>query len=158
MTLSFVLDGAGWATATVTVDSRFREMTVSYLSDSLAEMTQAAVCLLEGADSVRFSFDDEPGEHGCIVTRIRESEAQVLVLWFEELWSDLPDERGLEVFICTCSVSRFCGEVLACLQRLLDKHGLDGYKERWVSHDFPSEKFERLRRLVYERSREKAPA
>jgi hypothetical protein len=54
MTLSYILDKAGWATATIAHDALRREMTVSYLSDSLAEMTQAAICLLEGSDSVRF--------------------------------------------------------------------------------------------------------
>ena len=80
MTFTYHLDGAGWATATIANDGQQRHMTVSYLSDSLYEMTQAAICLCEGAASVRFSFDDEPGEHRCIITRISDTDAQIRVL------------------------------------------------------------------------------
>jgi hypothetical protein len=156
MTLSYLLDGTGWATATIAHDGQQCQMTVSYLSNSLSELTQAAICLLEGADSVRFAFDDEPGEHRCIVTRSAENEVQIRVLRFMELWSNLPDERGEQVFGCGCSLARFCGEVLSCLQRLLDEHGIEGYKQRWVIHDFPLERFERLQGLVHERRKQKA--
>jgi len=158
MTLTYHLDGAGWATATIANEGEHRDMTASYLSDSLLEMTQAAICLLEGADAVRFSFDDEPGEHRCIITRVSDADARIRVLWFDGLWSGLPDERGSEVFTCTTTTARFCGEVLSCLQRLLADHGLEGYKTLWVSHDFPSEKYERLRTLIYEHRKEKSSA
>ena len=158
MKFTYQLDGAGWATATIADDGRHRDMTVSYLSDSLYDMAQAAICLLEGADSVRFSFDDEPGEHRCIVTRSSDTDAQIRVLWFDELWSNLPDERGSEVFTSVCTIARFSGEVLSCLQRLLADHGVDGYKKLWVGHDFPSEKFERLRALINNGRREKESA
>src|SRR5205085_4556315 len=112
MTLSYILHGAGWATATVADAGQQREMIVSYLSDSLSDMAQAAIRLLEGAESVRFSFDDEPGEHRCIITRTDRSNASARVLWFDELWSGFPDERGTEVFSCTSTVAQFCDEVL----------------------------------------------
>ncbi len=158
MTLSYVLHRAGWATATTAHSDSRHEMRVSYLSDPLADMARAAIGLLEGAASVRYAFADEPGEHRCIVTRISDREALIRVLWFDDLWSGLPDERGAEVFNCTCAVARFCGEVLACLQCLLDEHGLDGYKELWCSNEFPSELHERLRRLIDERRRHRAMA
>src|ERR1043166_3267630 len=122
MTLSYVLDGTGGATATIAHEGNHRKKPVSYLSDSLSDMTQAAICLLEGADSVRFSFDDEPGEHRCIITRSGDADAEIRVLWFTELWSHLPDERGEQVFSCSCSVTDFGGEVLSCLQRLLEEY------------------------------------
>jgi hypothetical protein len=154
MNLSYVLHTNGWATATISAAHQSREMTVSYLSDSLSDMAQAAIRLLEGADSVRFSFDDEPGEHRCVATRTCGFDVEIRVLWFRELWSGLPDERGSEVFTCRCTIARFCGEVLACLQRLLDEHGIKGYKERWDAHDFPLDKLERLQTLVSERGGE----
>jgi len=155
--ISYVLHNAGWAMATFSHENEHREMIASYLSDPLAEMTQAAVCLLQGSDSVKFSFDDEPGEHRCIVTRA-DADVQIRVLWFDELWSGLPDERGKQVFLCRCSVPRFCGEVLSCLQRILAEHGIEGYKQRWVNSDFLSERFERLFALIYERKKQKTSA
>ena len=157
MTLSYILGQAGWATVTISHDTQRLEMNASYLSDSLPEMTQAAICLLEGADSVRFFFEDEPGEHRCIVCRTGDSEAKIRILWFDDC-AGFPDERGSEVFFCTCSIARFCGEVLACLQRLLDEHGVDGYKQKWVEHDFPTERLERLRGLVRKRYEQKSSA
>jgi hypothetical protein len=157
MTLSYILGRAGWATVTISHDTHRLEMIASYLSDSLAEMTQSAICLLERADSVRFFFEDEPGEHRCIVTRTGDSQVKIRILWFDDC-ADFPDERGSEVFACTCTVARFCGEVLSCLQRLLDEHGVDGYKQKWVEHDFPMERFERLRGLVYGRHEQKSSA
>ena len=148
MKLSYRMDGTGWATATIADAGREREMVVSYLSDSVLEMARAAIGLLEGAPSARFCFADEPGEHRCIVDRISDREARIRVLWFEELWSGLPSERGEEVFECTCTVARFCGEVLACLQSLLKEHGMDGYKSLWVLHDFPADELARLSQLV----------
>ena len=94
MTLSYSLSGTGWATATIAHEGQRRQMTVSYLSDALSEMTQAAICLLEGADTVRFAFNDEPGEHRVVITRSGETDVQIRVRWFTELWSNLPDEQG----------------------------------------------------------------
>ena len=33
--------------------------------------------------------------------------------------------------------SEFAGAVLCALDRVLAVHGLDGYKDRWVEHEFP---------------------
>ncbi len=158
MTLSYILDDAGWASATISHDGQRREMVASYLSDPVAEMADAAICLLQGADSVRFSFLDEPGEHRCYVTRVEGSDVQIRVLWLDDCMPALPDERGTDVFACRCSLARFCGEVLSCLQHLLAEHGIEGYKQRWIDSDFPSERFERLRALIYESHRQKASA
>jgi hypothetical protein len=156
--LTYVLHDAGWATAVIADGDRRREMVVSYLSDSLAEMTQSALTLLEGAETARFSFDDEPGEHRFVVTRSSPEFVDIRVLWFDDLWTGLPDERGSEVFVCSCSVARFAGEVLSCLQHLLSEHGLNGYKQKWVAHDFPSDIFDALQAKVHERKRQKATA
>ena len=158
MTISYTLHNAGWATAEFSDAGQNRDMVASYLSDPLAEMAQAAICLLQDANSVKFSFDDEPGEHRCIVTKLPDAKVQIRVLWFEELWSGLPDERGKEVFSCCCSIAQFCGEVLSCLQSLLNEHGLEGYKQRWSNNDFPSDKFESLKKLVHERRKQKLSA
>jgi hypothetical protein len=47
--------------------------------------------------------------------------------------------------------------VLSCLHSLLDEHGVEGYKQRWVNHDFPIEEFERLQNLVEGRRKTQAP-
>jgi hypothetical protein len=42
-------------------------MHVSYLSDALDDMAEAALCLLRGGREASFGFEDEPGEHRWIV-------------------------------------------------------------------------------------------
>ena len=73
---------------------------------------------------------------------------RIQILWFEDLWSNLPDASGQPAFECACTIARFTGEILACLQRLLNEHGVVGYKTKWHAHEFPLEKMERLRTLI----------
>ena len=63
MRFDYKLDGAGWATATLSCDEQRIEMTVSYLHDSLKDMASAVLAILNGAVEVKVIFMDEPGEH-----------------------------------------------------------------------------------------------
>jgi hypothetical protein len=148
MTLSYILHEAGWATATIEHDGRHREMSVSYLSDAVWRMLDAAVGLKNGAQEVRFGFTDEPGEHECIVTQTGSGRVRIRVFWYQD-WTPPGRDTGDEVFACDSSVLEVCQTVFACCKRLLDEHGEDGYKERWTAHEFPTETFERLSRLLY---------
>ena len=158
MTFSYHLDGAGWATATIANEGQHRDMTASYLSDSLLEMTQAAICLLEGADAVRFSFDDERESIAALshasVTPTRKfvffglmGFGQVCQMSAVRKFSPAPAPQP--VFVARC--------YLVCSVCLLSTD-LKVTKKLWVLHDFPSEKFERLGTLVYEHRREKTSA
>ena len=33
-------------------------------------------------------------------------------------------------------------------KRILDKHGMQGYKEKWIKHDFPMGEYNRLKSLL----------
>jgi len=123
-------------------------MRVSYLSDAVRRMLDAAVGLSNGAREVRFGFTDEPGEHECVVTRTSCAEVQVRVLWYKD-WTPPGRNTGDEVFACDSTASEFCQTVFACCKRRLDEYGEDGYEERWTAHEFPTETFERLSRLLY---------
>ena len=148
MTLSYVLHKAGWATATIEHGGIHREMRVSYLSDPVWKMLDAAIGLTNGAQEVRFGFTDEPGEHECIVTRAGSDGVKIRVFWHKD-WTPPGRNTGDEVFACDSNVSEFCQTIFACCKRLLDEYGEEGYKERWVSHEFPTETFERLSHLLY---------
>jgi hypothetical protein len=148
MTLSYVLHEAGWATATIEHDGQHREMRVSYLSDAVWRMLDAAIGLANGGREVRFGFTDEPGEHECVVTRTGSDVVRIRVFWYKD-WTPPGTNSGEEVFACDCSVTQFCERVFTCCKRLLEEHGEDGYKERWTAHEFPTETFERLSHLLY---------
>jgi hypothetical protein len=34
------------------------------------------------------------------------------------------------------------------LQQLMDEHGVDGYTEKWVNHEFPLSEYQTLNRLI----------
>lgn len=65
---SYILDGTGWATVSVSENDRQVDMTASYLHDSLRELSQAALDLCDGNSAVTVVFMDEPGEHHLVVT------------------------------------------------------------------------------------------
>src|SRR4051812_48306980 len=121
MTLSYILHESGWATAAIAHDGKHREMRVSYLSDAVWRMLDAAIGLRNGAQEVRFGFTDEPGEHECVVTRNGSSGVQIRVYWYED-WTPPGRDTGDEVFACDSSVSEFCQTVFTCCKRLLDEH------------------------------------
>lgn len=146
MTLSYILHEAGWATAAIEHDGRQREMRVSYLGDALLMMLERTILLLEGADSIRFGFADEPGGHEFVVTRGSTDSVHVQVFSYQR---DGDDEIGNEVFACSSTTAEFCQQVFECCKRVLDEHGEEGYKERWYAHEFPTETFEHLSRMLF---------
>lgn len=147
MEIIYDLEGAGWAMARIRDGGRYRDMSVSYLSDALGDMAAATVRLLEGANEATFSFEDEPGEHQWILTRTSPDELLLRIVWFEENFSPPDHQTGVEVFSCRCSVMELANQVLSNLHAILKEVGIEGYKQRWQNHDFPLLAYERLKRL-----------
>lgn len=157
MKLSYKLTGAGWASSLVEDgERRFEIGRISYLSDALKDLMKAAVGVLEGATRVWFLWHDEPGEHRWIIERSGDG-LVIRILWFDDAFKALPDEKGKEIFRFTCRVANFVGEVLACGQALLAEHGEEGYRDEWRS-EFPEEEFGRLEWLISERRKKKRDA
>jgi len=148
MTTSYVLEGSGWARASIEHGGHRREMRFSWCSDALSRMIDAATRVAAGAPEARFGFTDEPGEHECAVTRNGPDQVLVRTFWYRE-WTPPGPDTGEQVFSCSCAASHFCAEVFRCAKQLLDDHGTEGYKELWVEHEFPDGKFENLSKLLY---------
>jgi hypothetical protein len=84
MTISYILEGAGWAKAVIEHDGRRREMRFSWMSDALSRLIDAAIQIAQGARETRFGFTDEPGEHVCVVTRNESDQVMIRVFWYKE--------------------------------------------------------------------------
>jgi hypothetical protein len=152
MTLTYALEDAGWAKAEIEHRGESVKMRVSWLSDVLAELIEAAIDVMEGAESTRFPFPDEPGGHECVIHRSKGGDrVQLRVLWHREWWTPAGQTPapGEEVFACDCTAGEFSREVFRICKRLLDQYGEEGYKERWCMHEFPTERFEYLSRLLF---------
>ncbi len=144
MEIVYQLEGAGWAGARVIHGTQFRDMSVSYLSDALGDMAKAALLLLQGADEESFEFFDEPGMHRWQLARGNGNVLSIRILWFED---EMSAESGIEVFECKCPAPTFIRAVIASLENVLVDEGIEGYKRRWIAHEFPSHTYSELRRL-----------
>jgi hypothetical protein len=138
--IDYRLTGAGWADGCIIHGAVVVSMTVSYLRDTLCELAEAAISLLEGADEVRIVFMDEPGEHQMILTQEPGgAECEYTIRWFEdwESWGmhELPGSR--EVASGRVPVHTFARQMHDVLVSLYQEHGEQGYQSRWIEHPFP---------------------
>ena len=143
MTLKYELEGAGWATATLYTQQGSASMAVSYLHDSLRELTEAALLLCKGIDEAEVSLVNEPGAHRLVFKRgaydVVNVELQRYATW--PAVARQPDEVILRV---ETTVARVRHQVLSVLWRIHQGYGADGYMEAWGKHGFPQAEYERL--------------
>lgn len=151
MSISFAyhLVGSGWAECTLVVEEQQATITASYLSDAFGDLLGAMIRMLEGQPEATASFTEEPGEYRWRFFRKEPDRMLIRILDFPQLWGDRPDEEGKVLFEAECRLRTFAGAVLSEAQRLLEKHGREGYLGMWHEHDFPLEKQERLRQLLH---------
>lgn len=144
--LIYDLEGAGWAMARIQDGEHTVDAAVSYLHDSLRELGEAARALRAGADTARVVFMDEPGETQMLLTQ-RDGVLGYELRWYADWnsWGKYPESKFEMILRGTTTVSRFFGEVLKEFEALLAAHGEEGYKERWVQHDFPLDLLGELR-------------
>jgi len=143
----WALTGAGWATATLRLgDAQPVEMVASYLHDSLRDVAGALIALDGGAKEVRVVLMDEPGEHHVVMRRASANELEIEVRWFEDWasWNMHPLKDYATIARGVVRWRTFRGCIVSCMQRLLAEVGADGYRKRWVRHDFPTEELGRL--------------
>ena len=148
VSVSYNLAGSGWADSTIAIGEQHATVTASYLSDAFGDLLGAVIRLLEGQPEATASFAEEPGEYRWRFIREAPDRLQVRILEFPQLWGDRPDEEGKVVLDAECRLRTFAGAVLSESQRLLEKHGVEGYLGMWVQHQFPLEKQEQLRQLL----------
>ena len=141
--IDYDLVATGWSTCVVRTDQGHADITASYLSNALGDLAAAAVMLLEGATEARFSFDEEPGEYRWLL-EVTSSGLRVRILEFEELWGDQPDDAGRVRLDALCSVDEFAGAVQRALKAVDAKYGVEGYRKKWVEHDFPKAELDTL--------------
>jgi hypothetical protein len=151
LSLNLTLAGTGWMDATVSADWTGVTMYVSYLTDAPKDLGWETVALLGGAEVVRCSWLDEPGEWRWVLTRSGEA-LHVVIRRFADWSPQVDDERGSVFFEAECGVTRFATQVRGQLQRLLNEHGEEGYLREW-QHTFPVREMDRLGELIAERKR-----
>jgi hypothetical protein len=155
ITLEYRLAGRGWSEARIADGKICALVTASYLSDALGDLTWAVIGLLQGAEYATCSWWEEPGEYRWVFRRAND-QVNIRILWFDDTPKGKPEEQGTVVFATTCRLVSFAGELKSQLQKLTDDFGTDAYKRIWVSHEFPSREYDKLRELT-RRSRRSPP-
>jgi hypothetical protein len=147
MRFEYHLTGLGWCEARLQVGSSWVGLTASYLDDALGDLVRGVLALARGAHQVHVSWAEEPGEFRWVLTQEGAS-VDVRILWFDELWGSAEDDRGRERLRASCPTRSLCLAVAQGAQAVLDEHGIAGYKERWIEHDFPAEALKELRHMI----------
>ncbi len=136
---------SGWADGIINNGEISVSVTASYLHDSLGELADAALELSKGAGSAMVVFMDEPGEHQLLLHR---SSDQIFyeVRWFDdwESWGIFPSDKFESLLTGQASIDEFLTQIRSTLAEILSLHGFDGYKIRWIEHDFSIEAFNAL--------------
>ena len=146
-TLSYELKESGWACIHFH-DGGFEHLAnVSYLHDSLREMAEAARAIRRGASFCRMGFFDEPGELQWRLTS-RGTHLDYELRWYEfyQSWGEVSEDCYRLLYEGRIRHQRFIGEVCKVLKNVLNTYGIQGYRNRWVQHEFPLELLQDLNR------------
>ena len=143
--IDFRLLGAGLAECEVKSAKASCTLRASYLyRDPLRTLIVAGTGVLAGFKKLSFSFDEEPGEFLWSISHFGYGKIAVVIDWFEDGWTDDPDEKGKRVLSITCDPLIFATAVEKAATAVLKEHGLAGYKEHWGDSDFPSKQMDAL--------------
>jgi hypothetical protein len=138
VSIEYNLTGRGWSECIVEIDDQRIVLTASYLSNALAELLDAVARSVNGHHETTASFTEEPGEYRWCFKRISNDRLSVQILWFDETFGNRPDSEGKVILETECRLRTFAGAILSASQRVLAMHGLEGYREQWVHHEFPT--------------------
>jgi hypothetical protein len=148
--IKYNLGTHGWADVRLSSGLRRATISVSYLHDTLADLIGAANLLLKGAPEAKVLLMDEPGEHLVYLRAIDKAHVAVEARWFKDWasWNFVTEKDYKVVFSNEDTISSFSTQILENAERLLSKYGMDGYKARWIEHDFPMDEYNRLKVLL----------
>jgi hypothetical protein len=144
----YELTGTGWSECRVSIGDARCEVTASYLSDALGELASAVEDVLRwpGVDA-RAVFVEEPGEYRWRFVAAGDNGVHVRIVEYPD-WGAREDDAGRTIFDAECGRRALGGAVAAELRRLLDLHGLRGYREKCVNNDFPATRLSAIEQLL----------
>jgi hypothetical protein len=143
----YELTGRGWSECSIAIGGVRCEVTASYLSDALGELASAIEDLLRWSTDARAIFVEEPGEYRWRFIPTDGDHVRVKVIEFPH-WGKRNDAAGKVIFDADCERRALAEAVVRELRRLWDAHGLRGYREKWVNHDFPEERLRAIEELL----------
>lgn len=153
MKFEYKLDGSGWAEGFIELSSQRCYFTPSYLSDALGDLLNALVSLLiNEPDSNQFNtfsfiWEEEPACLEWLLTREENENVTLIIKKYYDIYSN-KKEKGSVLINATCRISDFITEILRETDSLLLYHGIVGYKESWINHEFPLSNYLKLKHYL----------
>ncbi|OME78665.1 hypothetical protein BK120_23285 [Paenibacillus sp. FSL A5-0031] len=149
MRFKYELTGRGWASGFIEMNSNTFYFATSYITDALDEMLKALILLNPElspfpVSNSQFEWNEEPGG---TVWKFRKIDdlLHVQIMSFE----NLRNKKQLVIELNeSCSILEFSEAVVQALDLLLSLHGKEGYKEKWVNYDFPTNNYLKLKGFV----------
>jgi hypothetical protein len=145
----YELTGRGWVSGFIEMNSNTFYFATSYITDALDEMLKALILLNPElspfpVSNSQFEWNEEPGG---TVWKFRKIDdlLHVEIMSFENLQNKKQLVIGLNE---SCSITEFSEAVVQALDLLLSLHGKEGYKEKWVNYDFPTNNYLKLKGFV----------
>src|SRR5262245_26899332 len=120
-------------------------MTASYVHDTLRNLAQTVLALCVGQSEGTVGVIDEPGEHQLHLRRSGD-EILVEVEWYDD-WASLElgsHHEPRTVLTATVSLAELLRLTTDVLGDVLGTLGMQGYKDRWIEHDFTATEYGRL--------------
>lgn len=143
--LEYELLRDGWATGKISNGNEAANFAISYLHDSLKDLSRSAIGIRQyGFRSVMFM--DEPGKHVLVLNRKQENNIAYELRSYSDSQSfDHINKDNFEsVLKGRTTVPKYINQVRIILSKIYQEHGLDGYKEKWKKHPFPLAAYEVL--------------
>jgi hypothetical protein len=144
--IDYRVERAGWALAKISDGEETIEMAASYLHDTLKELAESTLQIINGTKNARVVFMDEPGEYQFKLERSSNEDIKFCVYWFDdwESWGMHPSDKFKEVLSGICTIKRLKQQVTNVLWNIQKNMGEEKYKELWCKHEFPSELYKKL--------------
>ncbi len=143
----YELTGTGWSECRLRIGNTTCEVTASYLSDALGDLASAVEDVLRGYTDAQATFAEEPGEYRWRLFSVETDRVRLKIIAYPE-WGEWNDESGKIIFEAECDRRAFGRSVAGELRRLLEAHGGEGYRDKWVNHDFPTERLRAIEGLL----------
>lgn len=140
------------AIATIGDAEHTARLNVWHVTDALGDLLRCVIQLLEGYEAAWCIWEDDPGEHKWIFVR-HDDAVEIRILRFPTSFPGYcaPENWATPIFQTTCPLLKFAIKVRNEVRRLANDVGAKRYQNS-LGHDFPQTSFDRLQRLIQERS------
>jgi hypothetical protein len=151
ITFTYKYEEHGWPVAYISDGVTSRQIYPSLITGhGLNELAERVVFLLKMdrqglSTKERCSWGDEPGEYRWVLEN-DSGNLNIQILWFDEPWSHLSDDKGKVLFSTQCSLLKFAIQVKTEL-RELSALSKEDYK-KLARSDFPERIYDDLKDLI----------